>query len=81
MFHSTSQFTRYLFADSTIGLTASRPILNRSTGEIIAIAAVDYTLTSMSASIAETTQNRYDEESHVVYDDWKAWIFEVFPIC
>ena len=69
-------WSRYLFSNSFMGITGSRTIIDRNTGELLAIVAVDYTLSFISDSIAETTVNQYDTRGNINYSAWKSWIFE-----
>eukprot|EP01083_Nonionella_stella_P015704 43936_1 len=60
-----------------IGLTASKPIVDPFTGELLAVVAVDHRLEPLSQALSNGVQNPYDTgRSSLKYDKWKAWIFE-----
>eukprot|EP01083_Nonionella_stella_P300375 1025102_1 len=71
-------WNRNLFISlNEIGLTASKPIIDPSTGELLAIVGVDHKLESLSRYLRHTVVNTYDTgRSNVKYNKWKAWILE-----
>eukprot|EP01083_Nonionella_stella_P009325 26901_1 len=69
---------RYLFLTvPQLGLSGSMPIVDPKTGELLAVVAIDYTLSIVGDYIAQTVSNPYDDgRSQISYDNWRSWVFE-----
>eukprot|EP01083_Nonionella_stella_P174775 606887_1 len=69
---------RYLFLTvPQLGLSGSMPIIDPKTGELLAVVAIDYTLSIVGDYIAQTVSNPYDDgRSQISYDNWRSWVFE-----
>ena len=59
-------WTRYLFTHGAVGISFSKAVTNKSTGDLLGVVAMDYTLEGVSKLIAASN----DE------NDWIGWIFE-----
>eukprot|EP01084_Bolivina_argentea_P108204 193365_1 len=62
-------WSQYLFFSGTFGITASKPVINELTGELLAVVAVDFGLAGMSEYLGDTNNLHVDEGS------WFSWIF------
>ena len=59
-------WARYVFAGGDTGIAISKAIVNETTGDLLGVVSIDYTLNGVSDILA----NSNDEP------DWDAWIFE-----
>lgn len=59
-------WSRYVFEEGVVGLTASRVITDPSTKQILAVAAVDYTLADLGSFLSQTVDK----------DSWRTWLFD-----
>ena len=59
-------WSRYIWDTGGIGLSGSKAIVNDTTGELLAVVLVDYSLDELSVFLNETNDD----------SDWLSWIFE-----
>eukprot|EP01084_Bolivina_argentea_P250966 420703_1 len=62
-------WSQYLFAEGPLGLTAAKPIINETSGELLAVIGIDFTLEGLSDYLNMTNNDLHDGHP------WFTWIF------